>query len=121
MAMQRGKDSLAPAVLAYEDTLDPPENPVPPVAPLIRDHELPDHLAIHLGNPIPAFAGILENRVNSRVDELQGKRAPFSLHRHLHVELDNRGRVGRTRVEIGRASCREREQGSVASGAFAYE
>src|SRR5690606_32542134 len=98
MAMQRGKDSLAPAVLAYEDTLDPPENPVPPVAPLIRDHELPDHLAIHLGNSIPDFAVVPLDRVYSIVDMLQGNRAPFSLHRHLHIQFDNSVRVVRPQV-----------------------
>src|SRR5690606_7926536 len=98
VTVQAGKNPLAPAVVAYEDALYPPEHPVAPVAPFISDHELPDDLAVYLGHPVPTPARILEHRPDARVDQLRRKRASFGLHRHLHIELDDRSRVGGTRV-----------------------
>src|SRR5437773_8206192 len=66
---QRAKNSSAPELLGDIDALDPPEIPIPPIAPLVGDQQLSRHgdgsVLLALGQKVGAFSRMAQQRGDS--------------------------------------------------------
>src|SRR5438445_8243162 len=62
------KDTAPTKLLLHIDALEPPYVAVPPVAPLVSNHDLAGDFAIDLGQKIEPFGWIAQERVDTVID-----------------------------------------------------
>jgi hypothetical protein len=58
VGVKRPEHAAAAVVGLHVHALDPPDVAVAPVAPLLRDHELPDNVPAGVGNEIQRLGGV---------------------------------------------------------------
>ena len=95
-------DAAPPVVGPDVDALNPPEEAVAPVAPLVGEHHRADRggpalAGGVLGDDVEAVLRALEQVADAGREGLPRELQPFGLARHREVELDQRGRVLRRR------------------------
>jgi hypothetical protein len=79
----------------HVDTLDPPEHPIPPIAPFLGDHQRSHDLTIHLSDNVEPQCGITQGSVHSGRDHCRTKLFVLCVLSHLAIETDeNRSVVG---------------------------
>src|SRR5512140_281489 len=66
MREQRAKDAFAAEFRVHIDTLEPPNVAVPPIAPLICDHDLADNLPRLFRKEVKSFGLISQQSLDPR-------------------------------------------------------
>ena len=72
MRVHCSEHTLRPMLGRDENTLNPPEQGVAPVTPLVGDREAPDDFSLIQRNQIEPKGAILKNGFNARVNFVPG-------------------------------------------------
>ncbi len=99
MIRQGAEHASPPEFGLHEDTLDPPDIAVTPVAPLEGVHHLADNLAVNLSDEVASSRRGFQQCLNTSPNSLAIKRLALRFGSQFEVECRNRrgiAEVGRT-------------------------
>ena len=93
--VETGIDALAAMFWRDVDALNPPDQAISPIAPLVRDERRADYSAVLLSNKVSTFRRLLKDSIYTARTRVAIEIKFFSLGSHPDLKLDDRGSVAR--------------------------